>query len=74
MKLKNIISGICVVMAIASCEKSHLNDNMYDPAVYIVNHGINDDVFYVVEGRHTVELENVAGRLLCSGVFRKDHV
>lgn len=63
MKLKNIISGICVVMAIASCEKSHLNDNMYDPAVYIVNHGINDDVFYVVEGRHTVDIN-----AYCAGV------
>lgn len=63
MKLKNIISGIFVVMAVASCEKSHLDDNMYDPAVYIVNNGINEDVFYVVEGRHTVNIN-----AYCAGI------
>ena len=52
---------IAAVMAAASCEPSHLNDNMYEPAVYFVNGGLTRETIYSVEGSHTVQVHAYCG-------------
>lgn len=52
---------IAAAMAAASCEPSHLNDNMYEPAVYFVNGGLTRETIYSVEGSHTVQVHAYCG-------------
>ncbi len=38
-------------MGLFSCEKRHVDDNMYDPSVYIINNGLQTETLYDVEGK-----------------------
>lgn len=39
MKRKYILIGFAALLSVAACEPSHLEDNLYDPSVYILNNG-----------------------------------
>lgn len=49
MKMKYISALLAVALTALSCEPSHVNDNLTEPHVYIVNHGLQQVTFYEVE-------------------------
>jgi len=50
MKQKYIFAASAVILSAVACEPSHLEDNLYDPAVYILNHGYQKtETFYDVQ-------------------------
>ncbi len=55
-------------MGLFSCEKRHINDNMYPSSVYIINHGLQAETLYDVEGRtHTFDINTY-----CAGFYGGD--
>lgn len=50
MKRKYILAASAVILSAVACEPSHWEDNLYDPAVYILNNGYQKtETFYDVQ-------------------------
>lgn len=62
MKYYNITILALVAALTLSCEKSHINDNLYDSSVYIINNGVQKtDTFFDVQGSDVVSVYTYCG-------------
>lgn len=62
MKKTLYIFIAALALVCVSCEKSHLNDNLYDSSVYIVNHGKQvTETFYDVQSSSSVNINTYCG-------------
>ncbi len=52
-----------ICMGLFSCAKRHVDDNLYDSSVYIVNNGLQTETLYDVEGEHTFTINTY-----CAGI------
>lgn len=62
MKRKYILAASAVIMSAVACEPSHLEDNLYDPAVYLLNNGYQKtETFYDVQPSFSAEINAYCG-------------
>lgn len=62
MKRKYALIGLAALLSAAACEPSHLEDNLYDPSVYILNNGYQKtETFYDVQSSFTAEVNAYCG-------------
>lgn len=62
MKQKYIFAASAVILSAVACEPSHLEDNLYDPAVYILNHGYQKtETFYDVQSSFSADVDAYCG-------------
>lgn len=62
MKRKYILIGFAALLSAAACEPSHLEDNLYDPSVYILNNGYQKtSTFYDVQSSFSAEVNAYCG-------------
>ena len=62
MKRKYTLIGLAALLSAAACEPSHLEDNLYDPSVYILNNGYQKtETFYDVQSSFTAEVNAYCG-------------
>ncbi len=64
MKYLRIIAMALICMGLFSCEERHIDDNLYDSSVCIINNGLQKETLYDVEGEHIFTINTY-----CSGFY-----
>lgn len=64
--MKRNLSILALAIVFAGCEPSHVNDNLYDPAVYFLKSGLQrTETMYDLEDHHSYQLS------ICCGGFEE---